>query len=355
MTLSYFQLFGLLVVISSGVAAALVFGPLAIWIAKRTGLVDVPGAAAHKHHARPTPLAGGIALALSILALLTIFHLWQSPFSNLLAGAAIVFLFGIWDDAKGLSAPQKAIGQVLASVVLIASGIYVKFVGGLSIPFLSPGLIMVLNWIITIFWLVGVSNAINLIDSMDGLALGVTGIAFTFFMGMTLAAQQSTLAQFCGMFLGVCIGLYIYNISPARLFLGDSGAQTLGFVLAGVAILYTPFDLPQASSWFVPIMVLGIPIFDTTLVVVSRLRHRRPVFQADRSHIYHRLVSLGLDPGRAVLVVHILSLSLNFLAFIALYLVPWQANLVFGLVVMAGIALLVLFERKFQIPGDIHG
>jgi len=355
MSLSFSQLMFLFAIIASGVAAALAFGPLAIWISKRTGLLDIPGAATHKQHARPTPLAGGIALALSVLALMSIFHLWIKPFSNLLAATAIVFIFGLWDDARGLSAPQKVIGQILASVVLIASGVYVEFVGGLSIPFLSPTLVIILNWLITIFWLVGIANAINLIDSMDGLALGVTGIAFAFFMGMTLVAQQSSLAQFCGIFLGICIGLYVYNISPARLFLGDSGAQTLGFILAAVAIIYTPHDLPQASSWFVPIMVLGVPIFDTTLVVVSRLRHRRPVFQADRSHIYHRLVSLGLDPGRAVLIVHIGSLTLNFLAFIALYLVPWQANLVFGLVLVAGFVSIIILERKFQIPGDVHG
>jgi UDP-GlcNAc:undecaprenyl-phosphate GlcNAc-1-phosphate transferase len=98
-----------------------------------------------------------------------------------------------------------------------------------------------------------------------------------------------------------------------------------------------------------------VPIFDTTLVVISRLHHRRSIFQADRSHIYHRLVALGLNPSRAVLVVHLVSLTLNFLAFFALYLVPWQANLIFGLVVTVGIALLIILERKFQIPGDSHG
>jgi UDP-GlcNAc:undecaprenyl-phosphate GlcNAc-1-phosphate transferase len=355
MTISFLQLVDLLRIIASGVVAAVLFSPLAIWIAGRTGLLDIPGAAAHKQHARPTPLAGGIALVLSVLALMTIFGLWQKPFSPLLVATGIVFAFGLWDDAKGLSAPQKLVGQILASVMLIASGISVKFLSGLSIPFLSPSLLTILNWVITIFWLVGIANAINLVDSMDGLALGVSGIAFAFFIGMTLVAQQSALARFSGIFLGICIGLYAYNISPARLFLGDSGAQTLGFILAAVAIIYSPHDFPQASSWFVPIMVLGVPIFDTILVVISRLHHRRPIFQADRTHIYHRLVAMGLDPGRAVLAVHIASLTLNFLAFIALYLVPWQANLVFGLVVAAGIALLIFLERTSQIPGDIHG
>jgi UDP-GlcNAc:undecaprenyl-phosphate/decaprenyl-phosphate GlcNAc-1-phosphate transferase len=354
MTVSIPQLVNLLITIACGIAISVVLCPLAIWIAERMDLLDVPGAAAHKQHTRPTPLAGGIALVLSLLVLMTIFRLWQKPYPGLLGAAAIVFIFGLWDDAKGLSALQKLLGQILASVVLIASGVSVQFLFGLPIPNVDPTLLTILNWLITIFWLVGITNAINLIDSMDGLALGISIIAFLFFVFATAVAHQSILAQFSGIFLGICVGMYTYNISPARLFLGDSGAQTLGFVLAVVAMLYTPYKLPQASSWFVPIMVLGVPIFDTTLVVISRIRNHRPIYQADLSHSYHRLVALGLDPSRAVLVVHLVSLMLNLLAFIALYLGSLQANLLFGLVVLTGIVLIVLLERKYRPQGDSH-
>jgi UDP-GlcNAc:undecaprenyl-phosphate/decaprenyl-phosphate GlcNAc-1-phosphate transferase len=355
MTLSFSQFLGLLANLVGGVVATVLISPLAIWAARRSGLMDIPGAAAHKQHARPTPLAGGIALACSLVALLSIFRLWEQPFTALMLAMGIVFIFGVWDDARGLSAAQKMFGQVLASVVMIASGNYIKFLSGFPISFLSPDLLTFLNWIITVIWLVGISNSINLIDSMDGLALGVTAIAFAFFIGLTLVAGQTSLARFCAILLGVCLGLYVFNMPPARLFLGDSGAQTLGFILASVAFLYTPNNFPQASSWFVPIMVLGMPIFDTTLVVVSRLHRRRPIFQADRSHIYHRLVELGLDPGRAVLSVHAVSLVLNFLAFIALYRQPWQANLIFGLSVLAGIGLLIFLIRKSIVRGESNG
>jgi UDP-GlcNAc:undecaprenyl-phosphate GlcNAc-1-phosphate transferase len=194
MTVSFLHLLDLFKVVASGVGAAVIFGPLAILIARRTGLLDIPGAAPHKKHARPTPLAGGIVLVLSVLAVVTIFRLWQKPFTPLLAATMIVLVFGLWDDARGLSAPIKLVGQVLASVLLIASGISVKFLFGLSIPFINPNLLAALNWAITIFWLVGITNAINMIDSMDGLAVGISGIAFAFFMGMTLVAQQSSLA-----------------------------------------------------------------------------------------------------------------------------------------------------------------
>jgi UDP-GlcNAc:undecaprenyl-phosphate GlcNAc-1-phosphate transferase len=346
MTSSFLKLVAIFEAITVGLVIAILFSLLAIKIAGWAKLVDVPGSATHKQHSHPTPLAGGISLFLSAVVLVTIFHLWRTPFSWLLLASAIVFAFGIWDDARGLSAPQKLVGQVFASVLLIVSGSYIRILDNFSNAFLTPTIITILNWGLTIFWLVGIANSINLIDSMDGLAVGTAGIAFAFFMAMALAAQQDNLALFSAIFLGICIGLYAFNISPAWLFLGDSGAQTLGFILAAVAILYTPNNLPQGSSWFVPILVLGVPIFDTTLVVISRLLLHRPVFHADLAHTYHRLVALGLDPNRAVLSIHVTTLILNFLALIALSLSPWKANTVFFAVVFSGLILLIFFVRK---------
>jgi UDP-GlcNAc:undecaprenyl-phosphate/decaprenyl-phosphate GlcNAc-1-phosphate transferase len=320
--------------------------PLAIWLAKRMGLLDVPGSAAHKQHTRTTPLAGGIALILSLIMVVLIFRLFNKDTSPLLVAVGIIFFFGLWDDAKGLGAPVKLVGQMLASILLIASDVSVHFLEGLSIPFLSGNILIVLDWGITILWFIGITNAFNLIDSMDGLAIGIAGIAFAFFMIMALVAQQTNLAIFSAGLLGICIGMYAYNVSPARLFLGDSGAQTLGFTLAAVAMIYTPYHLPQASSWFVPILVLGIPIFDTTLVVTSRLLRHRPVFHADRTHTYHRLVALGLDPQQAVFAIHLLTLVIDFLAFIALSLPPLEATLIFFAVVLVGATLLIFLAQK---------
>ncbi|HEY5269363.1 MAG TPA: MraY family glycosyltransferase [Anaerolineales bacterium] len=350
MTSSFLQLVTIFEAIAGGLIAAILFSLLAIKIARRARLLDIPGSATHKQHSRPTPLAGGIAMVLSALVLMTVFRLWRMPFSVLLPTAAIVFVFGVWDDAKGLSAPQKLVGHLIASTLLIASGSSIRFLENFSIPFLSPIVITVFNWGLTIFWLVGIANSINLIDSMDGLAVGTAGIAFAFFMAMALVAQQSYLALFSAIFVGICIGLYVFNVSPAWLFLGDSGAQTLGFILAAVAMIYTPNNFPQGSSWFVPILVLGVPIFDTTLVVVSRLLLHRPIFQGDLAHTYHRLVALGLDPNRAVLAIHVTTLILSFLALIALSLSPWKANAVFFTVVFAGAILLIFFVRKLPQP-----
>ena len=346
MAIAFLQLVDLFKASLGGIIVAVAICPLAIWIAKRMGLLDVPGSAAHKQHSRPTPLAGGIALFLSVIVVVLIFHLTNKDIFPLLVAVVIIFFFGLWDDAKGLGAPVKLTGQILASILLIASDVSVRFLEGLSIPYLSGNMLIVLDWGVTILWFVGITNAFNLVDSMDGLAVGIAGIAFAFFMIMALVAQQTNLAKFSACLLGICIGLYAFNVSPARLFLGDSGAQTLGFSLAAVAVLYTPYNLPQASSWFVPILVLGVPVFDTALVVATRLFHHRPVFQGDRSHTYHKIVALGLNPQRAVYAIHLTTLALNFLAYIALSLPPLQSNLIFCAAVLAGVILLIFLGRK---------
>ncbi len=348
MTSSFLRLATVFEAVSIGLVIAILFSLLAIRIARWAKLLDIPGSANHKQHSQPMPLAGGIALFLSAIVLMTIFHLWRPPFSFLLLAATIVFAFGIWDDARGLSAPQKLAIQVFASILLIVSGSSIRILENVS--FLSPIVINILDWGLTIFWLVGIANSINLIDSMDGLAVGTAGISFALLMALALVAQQVDLALFSAIFLGICIGIYAFNITPAWLFLGDSGTQTIGFILAAVAMIYTPNNLPQGSSWFVPMLVLGVPIFDTTLVVVSRLLLHKPVFHGDLAHTYHRLVAMGLDPNRAVLSIHLTTLILNFLAFIALSLSPWKANSIFFAVVLVGVTLLIFFVRKQPQP-----
>ena len=187
---------------------------------------------------------------------------------------------------------------------------------------------------------------------MDGLALGISKVALTSFMIMALVADQSSLAILCAVFLGICVGLGFFNTIPARLFLGDSGAQMLGFIIAVIAILYTPENQPQASSWFVPIMVLAIPIFDTTLVSISRIRRRRNIFKGELNHTYHRLVAIGLHPNRAMDAIHLTSLSLCMLGFIALSFEPFPATIVFTLTLLAGILGVFYFETKVRLPSD---
>jgi UDP-GlcNAc:undecaprenyl-phosphate GlcNAc-1-phosphate transferase len=329
-----------------GLILSLVLGQAAIWFARRVDLMDRPGALPHKQHKNPTPLAGGLTIVIALLVGGLVFNLpMVKQLWTVLVPSLIIFGIGLWDDFKRLPAWVKFVGQIIAAILLITLGTYVQI-----IPFKFLGLPgntnLIVNWLITFIWVIGMTNAFNFVDSMDGLVIGLSGIAVAFLVLVTLASTQTTLLQLLTLLLGVCAGLFFYNLTPARLFIGDSGAQTIGFLLASVAILYTPENYPQASSWFLPILVLGVPIFDTCLVVFSRLRRREPVYHAGRNHTYHRLVALGLSSSHAVAVMHLTAIALGCMAFIALNFTPVWANLLFGLTLLTGLAIFLFFERK---------
>jgi UDP-GlcNAc:undecaprenyl-phosphate GlcNAc-1-phosphate transferase len=328
------------------ITLSLLLGWGATHVARRIGLMDVPGTLPHKKHSVAMPYAGGLTLVLTLLICGFLFNINMiKDLWNIFIPALLVFTIGLWDDFKRLPARVKFIGQVIAAVLLIALGTSVSIIPSdfLGLPGQANDYI---NTLIALFWVVGVTNAFNFIDSMDGLAVGISGIAVAFLILVTLGTTQTSLLQLLTLIIGTCVGLFFYNLMPARFFLGDSGAQTLGFLLAVVGILYTPVEYPQASSWFLPILILGVPIFDTSLVVFSRWRRGQPVYRAGHDHTYHRLVTLGLDPNHAVAVMHISAIILGCIAFIALNLDPFYSNFLFGLVLAAGLAAFFFMDRK---------
>jgi UDP-GlcNAc:undecaprenyl-phosphate/decaprenyl-phosphate GlcNAc-1-phosphate transferase len=330
---------------------AVVAAIVSIWFTRRIYLIDQPGSAPHKLHDNPVPLAGGIAL----IATLLIAEYFFGNFANKLIRASFiaalpVFAFGLWDDFRNLTPAVKLLGQLLAALFLIRAGIYIRIFESPEFFLHGTGKVYIyLDWLLTIVWVVGIANAFNFVDSMDGLLLGLGAIAASFFMLVTVDSQQLQLSYHSAIILGACIGLYFFNSSPALLFLGDSGAQTLGVFLAVLAIGYVPRGANQSSSWFVPIMLLIVPIFDACLVIISRLRHRRPVYLAGLDHTYHRLIKLGLAPNRAVLVMQGAALTLNCLAFLCLNQPPLIANLVFASVLCLGGVLLIFLDRRVNV------
>ncbi len=324
---------------------AYVLSPSAIFLAKRIGAIDMPGSALHKRHLLPTPLAGGIVLAMVLPVLVFVSGLWQNAqILPILEGGVVIFLFGILDDIYGLSAPQKFVGQFIATGILIYADVSIRFLETFHFV-LSPPFFKVLRWGLTLFWVVGITNAFNFIDSMDGLLAGLTVIMSGFFSIFAFFSGQTSLAFFAVILVGISVALYLYNKTPARFFLGDSGSQLLGFFLAAIAILYRPPDLHPGSTWFLPILLLGVPIFDTSLVVISRLRRHKPVFVADRSHTYHRLVHLGLSASHAVFLIHAAAFLLSLLALWAMFSSPTRAMTVFFAVLLLGFFLIVFFEK----------
>lgn len=321
---------------------------IGILVARKIKLMDFPGAAPYKQHTVAMPYAGGIALMLSLSILVIITGLWKDEqIRSMLLGALVIFAFGIWDDYKRLSALPKFLGQVGVAILLILSGVSIEilesrtfFIGGSSFIF------ELLDKFLTVFWIVGVTNAFNLVDSMDGLAVGLSGWAFAFFMLATVESGQHLLSMASAILVGICVAIFLFNSNPAKMFLGDSGAQTLGFILSVMAIYYNPVGSFQTSSYLVPILLIGVPIFDTTLVTISRLRRRIPFYKGNRDHTYHRLVALGLEPSRAVYVMHLAALILNCLAFIAVGLSPVAANSVLLIIIITGIVTIWFLEIK---------
>jgi UDP-GlcNAc:undecaprenyl-phosphate GlcNAc-1-phosphate transferase len=348
MNSSVLEFTGLFQAILVSLLLTLVTGYLGIIIARRIKLMDFPGMAPYKQHKSPMPYAGGIALILSLSILVLITGLWRDTQIRLmLLAALIIFGFGVWDDYKRLTPLPKFLGQLAAAVLLVMSGVSIQILETQTFFFGGQGEVFVwLDRFITVFWIVGVTNAFNLVDSMDGLAVGLSGWAFAFFMLATIDSGQQLLSMTSAVLIGICLAIFFYNSNPAKMFLGDSGAQTLGFLLAVMAIYYNPVGSFQSSSYMVPILLVGVPIFDTTLVTVSRIRRRTPFYKGNRDHTYHRLATLGMDPSRAVFTMHLAALVLDCLAFIAVRLAPLWANSVLAMVILLGIGFIIFFEKS---------
>ncbi|MGB2895453.1 MAG: MraY family glycosyltransferase [Anaerolineales bacterium] len=336
------NLSGLFVVILVACLSALLAGPAMIWFTRKIKLVDFPGVALHKKHQDELPLAGGLVISISLVVTLVSL---QPEFTNevlgILLGTLAMMIWGIVDDRFNLTASQKIFGQLLVSIITIALGVQVH--------------ITRVEWLdltITLLWFVGLTNAFNFVDSMDGLAVGLAGIASAFFMMVTLDSSQPELAFLAAVLFGAMIGCFFYNAPPARMFLGDSGSLSLGFALAAIGIAYTPAQagLPQGISWFIPILVLGVPIFDMALVIVSRLRQKRPIYLASSDHVYHRLVRVGFTPNRAVAAMQVVAILLSLVAFISLSTNVLIANLIFGGIVSSALIALLYLETKVR-PG----
>jgi UDP-GlcNAc:undecaprenyl-phosphate GlcNAc-1-phosphate transferase len=231
------------------------------------------------------------------------------PMLGVLAGIAVIFVVGVLDDILELNPGQKLLGQLAAAGVVIAFGVRISFV---SNPF-GGGIILlgVLSVPLTLFWIVGFANVINLIDGLDGLAAGVSGIAALSFL--VLAAQSNVFAAgvLAAALLGACIGFLRYNFNPASIFMGDSGALFLGFTLACVSLLGVMKSV-AAITLVVPLLIIGVPIFDTFSAIIRRSRHGQPIQSADKGHIHHRLLGRGFNQRQTVLIIYVWSIALAF-------------------------------------------
>lgn len=293
-----------LLVFAGALVLAVGATPIARFLAPRMGIIDQPEA--RKIHQRPVPRLGGAAILLTVIVVAVVLgeRYNFSQFGTILVGATGISFMGLIDDRWGLRPLIKLVGQIAAALLLYASGVYVG-------TFHQP----TLNLIITVFWVVYITNAINLLDNMDGLAGGVAAIAAVHFALMCSFSGQYLVGALSIALLGACLGFLFYNLNPASIFMGDSGALFLGFMLAATGIKLRFPENVTFVTWMVPVLVLGVPVFDTALVFVSRLRRgMNPLTNPGRDHVSHRLVAAGMSRREAVLTLYVVSFVMGLLA-----------------------------------------
>lgn len=307
--------------------------PIAMELANKLKLIDDPSSSPRKIHTKPTPCAGGIVLFGGLaIGIITGIPQFDTEIIKIILAGCMVFLTGVLDDHKSISVFQKFAGQFAGTTVLILLGIHIQVFESALLPIpLSNNLAVFLDLLMTYIWMIGLSNAFNFVDSMDGLLIQLCQIAILFVGISAMIFGQSNIAMLMVFLLGILIAMSVFNSHPAIYFLGDSGALFLGFLLAAVSILLRPVNLPQASSWFFPITFFTVPLFDMGLVVFSRLRHKTKFYKAGTDHTYHRLCRMGLSNYRAIEVMKLESIFWGFLGMVAIYQEPVIANLLFGL------------------------
>ena len=305
-------------------------------IALHWGIVDVPNA--RKIHRTPIPLLGGVAIYCGTVIAILAFVESQSrgQILGILAASTLLLAVGIMDDRQLLHHQIKLfVAMPLAAVTLVALGVQTH----LPSAFIHGTLGSILDIGLTLFWVVGITAAYNIFDHMDGLATGVTAIASLFFTILALREGQVLVATFGAALLGGTFGFLLWNFNPAKIFMGDGGAMFLGFMVATLGLKLRMHDVPDATSWMIPILLLIVPIFDTTLVSISRVRRGLiPFASPGKDHTAHRLANTWLGQRGAVLVLYGIGIAGGLLA-----LAVCGLSVKMAYVLAAVLVLLVLF------------
>jgi UDP-GlcNAc:undecaprenyl-phosphate GlcNAc-1-phosphate transferase len=298
----------------------ILFTPMVRGFAPALGAMDKPSD--RKVHTALVPRLGGVAIfggfvTASLIGLALAYaygaHINPRPLIGVLLGGAIVFLTGVIDDVRGLKPLTKLSWQVIGSLVAIFFGVSISHISNpFNGYFVALGLVTVP---LTLLWLVGMTNAVNLIDGLDGLAAGVTAISAGTLFFVALRTHQIGAALLMLALAGAALGFLRYNFNPASIFLGDSGSYFLGFVLAASAIVGV-FKTTLVVALIIPILILGVPIFDTTFAVLRRLKERKSMLAADKRHIHHLLLRAGLTQREAVMSIYIVCFLLSMTAII---------------------------------------
>ena len=328
--------------------------PVARTVALRFGFIDQPET--RKLHQNPIPLLGGLAIYLSVILAIMLFfndirssspRAWQEIL-GILGGASMLVTLGVLDD-RGYLHPQIKLfmGMPLAALVLFWGGVRATAWPGAAAFQNQTDSFFVVSLVLTLLWVLSITASFSILDHMDGLCSGVAAIASGFFWILAAQHGQVLVGSFAAAMLGATLGFLRWNFNPARIFMGDSGALFIGFMMATLGIKLEFPELPTSQSWMIPVLILGIPIFDTSLVTVSRIRRRLiPFSSPGQDHTAHRLANLGLGQRGAVLLLSATGALLGCVAIVLSNLSVGQSYLLAGLLGLAGLGIIIVLERS---------
>lgn len=333
----YLQAFVIAAVVS------LIVTPFVIKFAALTGAMDKPNK--RKVHKKPIPRIGGLGIYFAFMVSVIVTVFMSMPYIEmrheiigLIFSASLIVLLGLIDDYKNLPAKVKFLGQIAAATVLVLGfDVRIDFI---TDPF---GDYLYLEWAAvpaTIFWLVGLTNTVNLIDGLDGLAAGISAIASITILLVALENNFFLVAGLTAALAGAAAGFLFYNSYPAKIFMGDTGSMFFGFMLAGISVMGS-MKSTATITLVVPILALGVPILDTTFAIIRRLLGGQPIFKPDKGHLHHRLLNLGFTQRQAVFLIYVISAVLG-LSAIALTEVSSQI----AILILAVVIITIFYGAK---------
>lgn len=296
------------ILLALGVSALISFfsTPTVKKMAFVVGAVDVPKDD-RRMHDHPIPRLGGLAIAIAFLLTSFLFAQMDLQMQGILLGSIMILVLGVLDDCITLKAMPKFIVQIVAAITVVMHGCTIRYITN-PFPFI-PVESFDLGFMagpVTVFWIVLITNAVNFIDGLDGLAVGVSGISTGTMLVIALLVSEENVAVILTCLLGACLGFIPYNFNPAKIFMGDTGSTFLGFILASLSIQGL-FKMYTIISFAVPFLILGVPFFDICFAVIRRLaRHQNPM-TADRGHIHHRLIDMGFSQKQSVAIAYMLT------------------------------------------------
>ena len=327
-------------------AISLLFTPVVKRFAVSIGAIDMPG---QRHiHSVPTPRMGGIAIVVAFMVSVLMFAKVSKPVSGILLGSLIIAVMGGLDDKYNLNPWIKLAVQIVAAFIAISFGVVLD---GITNPFAASagGTTMFIGdnlaIILTLGWIIICTNAVNLIDGLDGLACGITAISALTMMIVSLMVSDINVTVILACLLGACAGFLPYNLNPAKIFMGDVGAQTLGFILATSSTLGL-FKLHAAITFLVPLLALAVPLGDTVFAIIRRLLKGQSPFKADKGHFHHRLLALGMTQKQVVAVLYAITGIMGLISILMTGSSPVLKIVCVAVVFIIAIAIWVFVLRK---------